>query len=111
LPKYRDFSINGVLNNMPLEGHDYRHLTRPQLDILIDKNGRFVPDYVIRFENLKEDFKYIANRLGISPDLPIYKRNSTSHKHYTKYFDAVSKAKVAKLFAKDIDYFGYEFGK
>ncbi len=39
---------------MPLEGHDYRHLTRPQLDILIDKNGRFVPDYVIRFENLKE---------------------------------------------------------
>lgn len=47
LTRYRDLSMTEVLNNMPTEGFDYRHLARPQTDILIDKDGHFIPDCVI----------------------------------------------------------------
>lgn len=56
LPSTRDRDIEDVLNNLPEKGHDFRHITRPQSAILLDRNGDLITDDLIYFENLQEGF-------------------------------------------------------
>src|ERR1700741_2396049 len=55
-----------VLLNPPEDGHDYRHVTRPQHVTLVDSAGKIVPDELIRFEALQEGFDQVCDRIGKS---------------------------------------------
>ena len=81
-----------------------------QLDWFVHPDGSVIVDFIGRFENLKEDWSFVCNRLGIKVRLPHENYNVKKQKHYTDYYSDKTKDIIEKKFKVDIDYFGYKFG-
>jgi hypothetical protein len=65
-------------------------------------------DYIMRFENLADDFRAVCRTLRILPGtLPRY--NRSSREHYSKYYDEELRDLVRARFAAEIERFGYTF--
>ena len=81
---------------------DYLRLDWDEADPFANVN------YIIRFENLADDFRTVCGTLGISPTtLPQY--NRSSREHYSKYYDEELRHLVRTRFAAEIKRFGYTF--
>jgi len=66
-------------------------------------------DYLIRFENLNDDFKEVCKKTGLpaAPELPVH--NRSIRKHYSSYYDDELRELVGRKFSNEIDYGGYRF--
>lgn len=83
---------------------------RNQLDYLTDASGRQMVDFIGRFETLQQDFDTIMQKV-IGGPVPLPHVNKSQHNHYTDYFTPTLAEKVAHRFERDINAFGYVFGR
>lgn len=75
--------------------------------------GRPVVQAVIRYESLADDIARLCDRLGLTPDLTRlagFKRSAGRPREpYTSYYDAASRAAVARAYAPELKRYGYTF--
>jgi len=109
LPATRNRSIVDVLRNPPAQGHDFRHITRPQHATLFDANGQLAVDLLIRYEDLDNGYRTVCQRIG-KPYSPLPWLNRGERTPYQQFFDDEARALFEQRFGEDIRRFGYEFG-
>lgn len=78
-----------------------------QTGCLVDETGKLIVDFVGRFENLEVDFQTICKRVGITATLPHI--NKSDRLGYRDYYDEETRALTERLYAEDIERFGYTF--
>ncbi len=84
----------------------YNHF-HPQTNYIFDKYKKVPIDFVGFFENLDNDFEYIAEKIGVSERLP--RKNAGEHKRYQDYYNEKTIEIVAKVYEEDIRVLGYDF--
>ncbi len=83
------------------------HHFRPQYYYICDMKSKVKLDFIGFFENLNEDFAYIAKKLG--KNCTLAKTNSSRRKSYFHYYNNATRQIVANVYARDIEMLGYDF--
>lgn len=86
---------------------------RAQHTFLTDDQGRLIPDFVGRSENIGEDFEKVRRTLGVEPiEVPqLGATEGRTARDYSKYYTEHTWELVRRRFEKDIEVFGYDAGR
>lgn len=82
-------------------------LFQPQYAQLVDDEGKLLTDMIGRFETMQESYDAIAGRIGI-PAATLERVNESSHADFRTYYNQELRDGVAKLYARDLELFGYQ---
>jgi hypothetical protein len=83
-------------------------LFQPQHSFVTAADGELLADTVGRVEEMQRSYDEIATRIGI-PTTTLDRVNSSSRKYYRDYYDEPLIDGVAKLYARDLELFDYQF--
>ncbi|HEY7544034.1 MAG TPA: sulfotransferase family protein [Blastocatellia bacterium] len=83
---------------------------RSQYTFVTNEDGEIGVDFIGRFEQLAEDFRFVQERIGLPcNDLP-WLQKARGAARYADFYDNETRQIVSERFRQDIEMFGYEFG-
>jgi hypothetical protein len=87
------------------------HYYEPNDPFYFDRSGSVGLDFLIRYEDLQQDYTTVCERLGLpTAALPSLKTKSRQgRRHYSEYYDDRTRELVAKMYHRHIEHFGYRF--
>ena len=103
-----DRDPNAVMRHFLANPPSDHILFQPQHHFVTDEDGKLLTDHVGRVEQMQESYDEIARRIGI-PTAQLARVNSSRRRDYRDYYDQELIDGVAKLWARDLELFGYEF--
>ena len=87
--------------------HERIHF-QPQHIFFEDDQGRIIADQIGRVEEMQSSYDEACRRIGIASQ-PLDKVNQSRRGDYREYYAPDTKDAVTRLYARDLDLFGYEF--
>jgi hypothetical protein len=89
---------------------EYDHIARPQHVILLRPNGSIGVDYLMRYENLQDDFDRVCDLVG-KTRLVLPHVHRGDRQPYRHYFDACPEARrlLEQHFQRDLELFNYSY--
>ena len=84
---------------------------RPHEYYLINYRGELNFDYIGRFENIVDDYRHIAGKMGVRGELPHLNKTKTlsgSQDYRSAYTDEMME-RVGQVYQADVNLLGYEF--
>lgn len=86
-----------------------RHiLFQPQNSFLCSREGELLTDYVGRVERMQSCFDEICDKIGVER-VALERSNTSTRNDYRQYYDQHLIDGVARLYARDLELFDYEF--
>jgi len=79
-----------------------------QINMLCNREGELLMDFVGKIENLDEDWQTVCDRIGI-PYQALPRKNAGDHNHFQEYYDDECRQLVAQHWKKEIELFEYSF--
>jgi len=101
---FSEFVIEGLALNPKIRA--WVHF-RPQTEFVCDAAGSSLMDFIGRFESISEDYAMVADRLGLSSELPVTNRSKRGD--YREAFNTESLDIVRQIYSRDLKTFRYEF--
>jgi hypothetical protein len=83
-------------------------LFQPQHSFVTGADGELLSNYIGRVEEMQQSYDEVAKRIGIAT-ATLEKVNPSSRRDYREYYDDELIDGVAKLYARDLELFGYQF--
>jgi len=81
----------------------------PQYAYFLDADGKIRADFIGKYENLDALWATMCKRIGIEDPQQLSRENTSVHNNYREYYRDRDIEKVAKMYRKDIELFGYSF--
>lgn len=92
-----------------IEQPPWQHvLFQQQHSFITGADGQLLTDYVGRVEEMQDSYDEIARRIAI-PTVELERVNTSSRRDYREYYDQALIEGVARLYARDLELFDYEF--
>ena len=105
---YFDREPQRVMNHfLFVEPPDKIHFA-PQHLFFTGENGELLADFVGRVEEMQSSYDEACRRIGIA-SRPLDRVNASRRGNYRDYYTPELREAVAKLYARDLELFGYDF--
>jgi hypothetical protein len=111
MPKYEEGRRDFILNNKAsFEDFFLKYYTLPYSAWSILSHHKL--QFLMRFENLGEDFNEAVSRIGAVPKraLPLYNQTGQKIKHFSEYYESTdARVRAVEIFGPYMKEWGYEF--
>jgi len=81
--------------------------TKFQSEMVVDDAGNLIVDFLGRYETLNQDFSHICRKIGVDASLPHL--NRSRHQDYRSYYNKHTKKLIEDHYARDNEFFGFDF--